>query len=174
MRLEGTILSIERDRSEEGRWRQSVIGYKVPQREVAVRVHRRGSEPVAGHLFVATDPSGCSMHTILDKLNDPEERFLAYDVAGDSRLIAKRWILSIDMLDGEQAAVELATHGNPPVDVVVYLSDGTVVKGGVSYLMPPGRERPIDLLNLTRGFLPIQTSEGLTLVNLDHVIEWRP
>ena len=147
--------------------------FQVPHREVRARLHRRGSEPVEGHFFVPESADGGAVPTLCSRLNDPGERFLAFSVGGESTLVARAWVLRVEILDTEDANRECADAASDPISVSVVLSDGQTVAGTTRYVSPPGQGRAIDFLNRERGFVPIETQDGVSLVHLDHVVAWR-
>ena len=146
--------------------------YRVPRRQVQVVVHLRQGEPCRGCLFVPADGPGGVAQRLSARLIEPGDRFLALSRDGASRLISRDWILRIDVLSEEDAALELDPGAGDPVAVVCRLADGSVLEGTVSFAMPPGRQRLIDYINSVEGFVPLRSGGTLSLIHLRHVIDW--
>ena len=150
-----------------------MLTYRVPQRQVRVRVHLRQGDPLPGSLFVPADGPGGSVSRLSDRLADPRDRFLALSHENTSRLISHDWILYVELLSDEDAAIEIEPGAGDPVAVTCRLADGSALEGEVSFAMPPGRERLIDYLNSQpHGFVPLRCEKTLSLVHLRQVIDW--
>ena len=136
-------------------------------------VHLRQGDPLLGKLFVPAEGPGRVAVRLSDRLAEPGDRFLALVQADGSRLIARDWILRVELLAEEDVSVEKEPGACEPVLVTCRLADGLVLEGTVSFSMPRGRERLIDYLNSQPdGFVPLRTGKTLSLVHLRQVVEW--
>ena len=146
--------------------------YRVPQRQVQVVVHMRQGVPLRGCLYLPEDGHGGFAQRLTDRLVEPGGRFLALNQEGTPRLISRDWILRIDVLEDEEAALEVEPAMGDPVEVACHLADGSVIEGAVSFAMPPGRQRLIDYINSVDGFVPLRRDGMLMLIHIPHVIDW--
>ena len=150
-----------------------MLTYRVPQRKVQVVVHLRQGDPLLGKMFVPVEGPGGANVRLSDRLAEPGDHFLALVQEDGSRLIARDWILRVELLTEEDVGVELEPGASDPLVVTCRLTDGSTLEGTVSFAMPAGRERLIDYLNSRPdGFVPFRAGKTLSLVNLRQVVEW--
>ena len=146
--------------------------YRIPQKQVQVVVHMRQGVPLRGCLFLPEDGHGGFAQRLTDRLADPDNRFFALSQEGKARLISRDWILRIDVLAEDEAALEVEPAMGDPVPVACHLADGSILEGTVSFAMPPGRQRLIDYINSVDGFVPLRRDGMLILIHIPHVIDW--
>ena len=149
-----------------------MLTYRVPQREIQVVVHLKQAEPLPGFLFVPTDGPGGVPQRLSDRLLEPGDRFLALARDGESHLIARDWILRIEVLNAEESEREHDPGDGQAHDVVCRLVDGSRLEGTLSFAMPAGRQRLLDYVNSVEGFVPLHTGGSLSLINQRHVVAW--
>ena len=150
-----------------------MLTYHVPQRKVQVVVHLRQGDPLLGKLFVPTNGPGGVAVRLSDRLADSGDRFLALVQVDGSRLIARDWILRVELLTEEDVDLEKEPGACEPFLVTCRLADGSELEGTVSFAMPRGRERLIDYLNSQPdAFVPLRAGKTLSLVHLRQVVEW--
>lgn len=75
--------------------------------------------------------------------------------------------LRADLEDGGLLETEIAERFH----IEVVLSDGSIVKGELTYVMPEGMRRLQDFLNLPEPYLSIRDGEAAHIVSKSHVSE---
>ena len=146
--------------------------YQVPKRKVQVVVHLHQGEPLRGCLFVSSASLGEGAQRLSARLAETDHRFLAFSQENGVRLISRDWILRVDVLREEEAALEAEPGAGEPISVACHLANGSVLAGTVAFAMPPGRQRLIDYVNSVEGFVPLRHDGTLSLIHQRHVIDW--
>jgi len=137
---------------------------RVPQRTVPVHVRLQDGEECEGVLYTALSGPDGGPARLIDRLNDPAERFLPF-AAGDRReLLHKARIVWVRLDAQEPTRDDQAPHEER---VAVTLQGGAVLEGLVDYVMPPSRGRLLDYLNAAPQFVELITRAGTVLVNRD-------
>jgi hypothetical protein len=144
--------------------------YRVPRREVPVRVLINDGRTLDGTLFTAETGAAGRPEDLLSHLNDPSEDFVPLLCGGDSFLLNKRGILWVQLTGS--AATELAEQAGSGqrVPVRVSLVGGVGVVGTLIVVMPLERSRVVDYLNASGPFLPLFGDGTVTLVQRRFVV----
>jgi hypothetical protein len=145
---------------------------RVPKRRIAVQVLLPGGATSPMTLFlaeVAPDHSGQERPS--DLLNGGDDFIPAFDETGRAMTFLNRSAIAGVRLDpaldpDEAEDVSIPTEH----EVQVYLQDGTVLRGLVSFLRPGDRSRLVDFLNEAPPFFRLLDSSALVLVNKRHVV----
>jgi hypothetical protein len=144
--------------------------YRVPCREVPVRILVDDGRTLDGKLFTAETGAGGRPEDVLTHLNDSGEDFVPVLCGADSLLLSKRRIISVQLTG--PPAMELADEIGPGqrVPVRVSLAGGITVVGTLIVVMPLERSRVLDYLNASGRFLPLFGEGTVTLVHRRYVV----
>lgn len=149
---------------------------RVPKRRVGVEVVLPGGAARRVTVFLAeaaADHAG--PERVADLLNGAGEFFPALDEAGGGIAFLHRASVALVRLSRELDADDGDTVTLPTEhDVEVALADETVVRGLVSYVRPPDRDRLVDVLNEPAPFLRLLEGDGVALVNKRHIARVTP
>ena len=147
--------------------------YRVPRREILVRILVDDGRTLDGTLFTAESGAGGCPEDVLAHLNDPAEDFVPLLCGSDSFLLNKAGILWVQ-LTGEPAA-EIAENSGSGQSVPVRLSlaGGLSIVGTLLIVMPPERSRVLDYLNASLRFLPLFGEGTVTLVQRSFLVTVR-
>jgi hypothetical protein len=145
---------------------------RVPKRRIPVEVLLPGGGTAPMVLFLAEVAAGhAGGERPSDLLNGHDEFVPAFDEVGQAMSFLSRSAISALRLD---AALDEALEDDVSLptehDVEVRLSDGTVLRGLVTYLRPPDRSRLGDFLNEPPPFFRLREASSLVLVNKRHVV----
>lgn len=147
--------------------------FKVPQREVKVRLLQESGEESEGVLYAPkSGPSG-GPGRLSDRLNDARERFLPLVGSEGAWLISKSWIVSLRLPRGEE---ELEFHESDQASersVEMTLKEGIRLNGLLRYTMPVERCRILDYLNGAPQFIPLLQGDRVLLVNSSFIVRIR-
>jgi hypothetical protein len=144
--------------------------YRIPCREVPVRVLVDDGRTLDGTLFTAETGAAGRPEDLLSHLNDSDEDFVPMLCGSDSVLLNKRNILWVKLTGA--AAAELADEigSGERVPVQVCLAGGISVVGTLIVVMPLERSRVVDYLNASGRFLPLFGDGAVTLVQRRFVV----
>ena len=145
----------------------------VPQRKVAARLYMVDGEDLEGIFYVAvTGPDG-KPGRLLDLLKAKSERFLPFTCEGETVLVHKFRIVSIELgaADRDHEAPESEFGHREKIEI--HLTSVGAVSGWLSYIMPLEHERLRDYLNMMVGFIPLYYGNALLLINPRYVVSVR-
>ena len=147
--------------------------YRIPRREVPVRILLDDGRTLDGTLFTAETGPGGRPEDVLHYLNESEEGFVPLVCGRDSFLLNKAGIVWVQ-LAGDPAR-ELAGEALDArhVPARISLAGGISVVGTLAIAMPPERSRVIDFLNAAGRFLPLLGEGTVTLVQCRFVVTVR-
>jgi hypothetical protein len=147
--------------------------YKVPRRELDVRILLDDGRTLDGSLFASkTDTTG-GPEDALHFLNTNSEDFVPLMCGKDSFLLNKAGIIWVQ-LSGQGAREIAAAHRiGRPVPVRLSLAGGLSVVGTLSIVMPPERNRVVDYMNAVGRFVPLFGEGVTTLVQRGFVVSVR-
>jgi hypothetical protein len=150
--------------------------YRVPKREVAAKVTIAGQKPVSLKLYLAGQAaSHAGYERPSDLLNGSLSFFPVIEKKGRLALLQRDAVVIMSVPAGDErgevdegAGREVAgTLSSERVEV--NLDDGSSLKGRVEYVMPEGRRRLVDFLNLGERFLAVRQDETIHLVNKSRI-----
>lgn len=147
--------------------------YRVPRREVPVRILVDDGRTLDGTLFTAEGSAGGQPEDVMHLLNATDEDFIPLVSGKDSFLLNKAGIIWVQVT-GEPArelARESATGNAVPVRMS--LAGGISVVGTMIIVMPQERSRVKDYLNASGRFLPLFGDGAVTLVQRRFVVTVR-
>jgi hypothetical protein len=142
---------------------------RVPKRRAHVEVLLPGGAARQVTVFLAEFASRHSGPERLSDLLNAEADFIpALDVATNlmtflnrhgiaAARVSREWELGDEPAGGDQHEVEIA------------LTDGTTLRGTVSFMLPPEHSRLLDYLNDAQPFVRLAEKEKVALVNKRHI-----
>jgi hypothetical protein len=143
---------------------------KVPKRRVLVEVLLPGGAARQVTIFLAEFASTHSgPERLSDLLNAKDEFVPALDVETDTMTFLSRRSIAAARVESEWELGELLTGGEHHEEVEITLTDGTELRGTVSFLLPQGHSRLLDFLNDAQPFLLLAEKEKVALINKRHV-----
>jgi hypothetical protein len=147
--------------------------YRVPRREVQVRILLDDGRTLDGTLFTAEAGTGGRAEDVLHLLNGTDVEFVPLVSGKDSFLLSKAGVIWVQVTG--EAAREIAedAEAGRRVPVRLTLAGGLSLVGTFSILMPPERSRVVDYLNACGRFLPLFGEGAVTLVQRGFVVTVR-
>jgi hypothetical protein len=147
--------------------------YKVPRRELDVRILLDDGRTLDGSLFASITDSMGGPEDALHFLNSNSEDFIPLMCGKDSFLLNKAGIIWVQ-LSGESAREVAESHNTGrSVPVRLSLAGGLSVVGTLSIVMPPERNRVLDYMNAMGRFVPLFGDGVATLVQRGFVVSVR-
>lgn len=147
---------------------------KVPKRRVQVEVLVPGSGARQVIVFLA---EFASLHTGPERLSDllnAQDKFIpAFDVASETMLFLGRDSIAAARVAREWELGELPEDG-PRHEVEIALTDGTLLTGTVTLVLPPERSRLLDYLNDAQPFVRLTEPTRVALINKRHIARVTP
>jgi hypothetical protein len=147
--------------------------FQVPRREAGARILLDDGRTLEGQLFLATAGPDGRPETVWERLNDAGEEFVPMACGDDRFLLNKSGILTVTVPHGEDALHEDEGNGAKETPVRVSLAGGLSLLGRLHIAMPVERSRVLDYLNAAPRFLPLHSSEGITLVHRRFIVSVR-
>ena len=146
-------------------------GLAIPKRRVGVVVTLAAGLRRNVTLFLAEAvPGHAGAERVSDLLNSGEEFIPALETdTGAMTFLNRAAVMIAEVAEEEEHsdAEELTIPTAHEVDLM--LGDGRVLRGRVTYVLPPDRARLADYLNDGNLFLPLHANDGVLLVNKTHV-----
>lgn len=147
--------------------------FRIPRREVAVRIVLDDGRSLDGRLFTAPAGHDGVPESVQEHLNDPSEDFVPLACAEDRFLLNKAGIILVQLPEGTDRVDGLDEGIGRDVAVRLTLAGGTSLIGRVRIAMPPERSRVLDYLNAAPRFLPLLGEGVVTLVNRNYIVSAR-
>jgi len=155
--------------------------YRVPKRSIPAEVVLPGKPPSKLTLFLSdfAETHG-GIERPSDLLNGPALFFPAADASGAMVFLHRDSILAVTVRAEHEfagdvvVAMALQSEHATSAKVEVTLEDGTAIQGVANYLMPEGKQRLQDYLNLPDRFLVLRDGDHVRLVNKLRVIRVTP
>jgi len=147
--------------------------YRIPRREVPVRILLDDGRTLDGTLFTSETGPGGGPEDVLHHLNETDEEFVPLLCGRDSFLLNKAGIIWVQLAGAparEIADESVAAHHVP---ARFSLAGGMSVVGTLAIVMPPERSRVVDHLNAAGRFLPLLGEGVVTLVQRRFVVTVR-
>ena len=150
--------------------------YRIPKERAKVLLEVAPNPPVEYLLFLSSFAEHHrGSETVSDLLADPA-LFMPAQAEGDGMIIIRkesvRWIQVLDPAKDEWLYLE-EREGTEMLPIRCEFCEGDIMEGTIRALMPEGERRVLDVVNLQRGFLHLESAEGLYLVNLKRVHSFR-
>ena len=142
---------------------------KVPKRRAQVEVQLPGGATRQVTVFLAAFASKHSgPERLSDLLNAGDEFVPALDNATDAMTFLSRHGIAAARVAPELEWGEELTGGEQH-ELEITLVDGTVLRGTVTFVMPPDKSRLLDYLNDAQPFVRLSEREKVALVNKRHI-----
>ena len=147
--------------------------YRVPRREVLVRILVEDGRTLEGVLFTAESGAGGYPEDVLQHLNHSDEGFVPLLQREESFLLNKAGIVWVQVAGSSAMEVRDETGAGRTVPVVLSLAGGTSIAGSLVIVMPLERSRALDYLNATGTFVPVFGDGTATLVQRRFIVTVR-
>lgn len=150
--------------------------YRVPKRQVVAEVVLFGQPGTRVTLFLGENAeSHAGPERPSDLLNGASDFIAATETSGGYILLRRDALTCVSVpaasefgSEGDRAE-ELAAAQATSMQVETTLEDGSKVRGTIRYLMPEGRSRLIDFLNLREAFLTLRDGDRALLINKQRI-----
>lgn len=142
----------------------------VARRKVAVRVHLAGGSTIEGDFYALADPTGTAREPILERLEDPTERFVP--IANGSRHVLANKAAILYLESAEVLAASTADgSGAHSFLVEVTLDSGITLEGTIETDVRQTYYRTLDHLNgRPDRFLRLVHASRVRYVSHAHVV----
>jgi hypothetical protein len=111
---------------------------------------------------------------LMDRLNDPDTRFIAADTDDGMQLLHLGWISHIERSGRAPEVDKHEEEGCCRPEVEIDMIGGATLKGRMLYVLPAGSRRVSDLLNASgQRFLLLYDGETTRFVNREAVLRVR-
>ncbi len=147
--------------------------YRIPRREVPVRVLLDDGRTLDGTLFTAETGAAGHPEDVLTHLNETGEDFVPLLCGADSFLLNKAGIIWVQLTGSAAAEIEDQAGSGQTIPVRLSLAGGGGLVGTLVVVMPLERSRVVDYLNASGRFLPLFGESGVTLVQRRFVVTVR-
>ena len=143
----------------------------VPRRRVAAVVHLSDGSSLSGDLYAAVGGEQAHSEPILERLQDPRERYLPLADGNRHYLVNKSAVKFVELARVENAGEFDPTSAPRSFRVEAMLDSGETLRGVAHSHARETHYRTLDHLNESgRGFLRIVRRPGVVYVNHDHVV----
>jgi len=146
--------------------------YRIPKEKRAVLLRVPPAPPEEKTLFLSPFADTHQGRETLHDLLLRKERFLPVLENDDSLLLVQKssiqWIEVLQPEETEWYYLQMRT-GAPKSKILVEFNTGESMEGCIHALTPEGERRVSDVVNLSEGFLHLESREGLYLINLSKV-----
>jgi hypothetical protein len=144
--------------------------YRIPRREMAVRIFLDDGRSIDGSLFTSDTGPGGRPEDLLHHLNDPSEEFVPLSSGRDRFLLNKAGIIWAQITGDAAREISADIGEGHRVPVRLSLAGGVNLVGTFSVVMPPERSRVLDYLNAAGRFVPLFGEGTVTLVQRGFVV----
>lgn len=146
--------------------------YRVPKREVTAEVVLFGQPPAVLTIFLNEQAeTHAGFERPSDLFNGPGAFLPASEKKGGLVLLRRAAVTTVSVPaedefgGGGTRAEDLAADQATSLQVEAILEDGSKVRGRLTYLMPDGKRRLQDFLNLPEDFLTLRDGDRARLIN---------
>ena len=147
--------------------------YRIPRREVPVRILVDDGRTLDGTLFTAETGAAGRPEDVLQHLNELDEEFVPLLCGEDSFLLNKAGIIWVQLTGSAAAEIADEVGSGQRIPVRFSLAGGISVVGTLVIVMPQERSRAVDYLNASGRFLPLFGEGTVTLVQRRFVVTVR-
>jgi hypothetical protein len=147
--------------------------YRIPRREVPVRILLDDGRTLDGTLFTAETGIGGRPDHVLQHLNDADAHFVPLVCGTDSFLLNKAGIIWAQVSGAAAREIAVEAGAGRRVPVRFSLTGGISLVGTLVIVMPPDRSRVLDYLNASGRFMPLFGEGTVTLVQRRFVVTVR-
>lgn len=147
--------------------------YRIPRREVEVRILLDDGRILDAALFTAENAAGSRAENVLHLLNGGNVEFFPLVSGNDSFLLSKAGVIWVQLTGDAAREIARESEAGHEVPVRLTLAGGMTLVGSLMILMPPERSRVVDYLNAASRFLPLFGEGIVTLVQRRFVVSVR-
>jgi hypothetical protein len=155
--------------------------FRVPKRQVPAQVLIPGRPPMSMTLFLS-ECAGTHAGTERpsDLMNGEQVFFPATDLQGSTVFLRRDAVMVLtvasvhELGDDPDAVSPLASDEATQARLEVLLEDGSILRGVLRFLMPEGKRRLQDFLNLSDRFLHLEEGDRIHLINKQRIIRLTP
>jgi hypothetical protein len=144
--------------------------FRVPQREVPVRIVMDDGRPLEGRVWVPAQGPDGEPGRVADRINEQDEDFLPLAWGDDRLLLNKSGIVTLEVSSEDESLPGSADPTQDEVAVRITLVGGTSLVGRLRMRMPPERHRVLDYLNAAPRFLRVLGEGQITLVHRSYIL----
>lgn len=143
--------------------------YRIPKEKITVLLRVPPAPPDEKTLFLSSFANSHQGRETLSDLLKKKDKFLPVLENNNSLLLVRKssiqWIEVLQPEETEWYYMEMRV-GTPRAKILVELNTGDTMEGFIHALTPEGDRRVSDVVNLSEGFLHLESREGLYLINL--------
>jgi len=147
--------------------------YRVPRREVAVRILVDDGRTLEGALFTAESGASGYPEDVLEHLNHSDEEFVPLLCGKESFLLNKAGIVWVQVTGDAASEIIEGVGSGRTIPVRFSLTGGISVVGSIVIVMPLERSRALDYLNASGRFLPLFGEAAATLIQRRFIVTVR-
>jgi hypothetical protein len=147
--------------------------YRVPRREVPVRILVDDGRTLEGALFTAESGANGYPEDVLHHLNHADEEFVPLLCGDESFLLNKAGIIWVQVTGDAAAEIVDGVGAGQAIPVRFSLAGGISVVGTLVIVMPVEKSRALDYLNASPKFVPLFGDDSATLVQRRFVVTVR-
>ncbi|MCX7830185.1 MAG: hypothetical protein N2445_03885 [Acidobacteria bacterium] len=146
--------------------------YRIPKEKRTVLLRVPPAPPDEKTLFLSPFADSHQGRETLSDLLMKKDKFLPVLESNNSLLLVRKssiqWIEILQPEETEWYYMEMRV-GTPRAKILVEFTTGDTMEGFIHALTPEGDRRVSDVVNLSEGFLHLESREGLYLINLEKV-----
>jgi hypothetical protein len=147
--------------------------YRIPRREVTVRILLDDGRTLEGTLFTAETGAAGRPEDVLQHLNETDKDFVPLACGADSFVLNKAGIIWAQVSGAAAQEIVAGAGTGRHVPVRFSLAGGLSLVGKLVIVMPAERSRVLDYLNASGRFLPVYGEGTVTLVQRRFVVTVR-
>jgi predicted oxidoreductase len=147
--------------------------YRIPRREVTVRILVDDGRTIDGTLFTAETGAAGRPEDALQHLNATDEDFVPLACGADRFLLNKAGIIWAQVSGAAARDIVAGAGTGRHVPVRFSLAGGLSLVGKLVIVMPAERSRVVDYLNASGRFLPLYGEGIVTLVQRRFIVTAR-
>ncbi len=143
--------------------------YKIPKEKRTVLLRLPPAPPDEKTLFLSPFADSHQGRETLSDLLAKKDKFLPVLENNNTLLLVRKasiqWIEVLQPEETEWYYMEMRV-GTPRAKILIEFTSGDTMEGFIHALTPEGDRRVSDVVNLSEGFLHLESREGLYLINL--------
>ena len=153
---------------------KSTMKLVIAKRKVPARIRLANSTLLEGFLYLAIGGKRGTSESVADRLNDSTEKYLPFATNDRHLFMNKSLVVSakIPLVEGGIGERQVSeVEEKQEFRLRFHFLDGTAITGVAAAVMPYGRERALDFLNLRAArFVDVLDEDHILLVNMDFVV----
>lgn len=143
----------------------------VPRRKVRARVRLADSTVYEGALYAPVETVDGRPGRVVDRLNEPNEKYLPLALEDRHLLVNKAGIVTVELRVKEGDTEQDASDDGRELHLQLQLSDGSTLSGRTYAEMPPASGRVLDFMNATAPkFITLLLDDQVLIVNEGYIV----